>query len=90
MLCVHRQSLLSEAQQSQVLDALVSRLASAQHSHTKLALLSTLEGLGVGTDSILLAILPSLVDPNVSCITCMYMYVALLLEFIDGSVFNLM
>ena len=57
--------MLTEAQISEMIQDLVSRLMSTEYSHTKQAILVTLERLGRATDNVLLAILPSLVDPNV-------------------------
>ena len=69
---------LSEAQQSRMAEVLVSRLTSgAVGSHgSRQALLVALEklGLAAAADSTLLAILPSLLDPNV-CHVCVCMWV---------------
>ena len=66
-----RVSVLTEAQQSDIAQVLASRLASAKSSLTKQATLSALETLGATavTDSVLMAVLPSLLDTNVNYYT---------------------
>lgn len=57
---------LTEAQEAGITEVLVTRLTSARHSHTKQAALEALERLRVpATDTVVLAILPSLLDTNV-------------------------
>lgn len=58
--------MLTEAQISEMIQVLTSRLTSTKCDRTKKALLVTLERLGVATDRVLLTILPHLVDTNVS------------------------
>lgn len=63
-----RVSILTEAQVSETIKVVISRLTTTKCDRTKKALLVTLGRLPVGvvTDGIVVTILPHLVDPNVS------------------------
>ena len=62
---VHRVSLLTDTQQSAIVDTLTAQLPSAEPS-LKATILNSLEHLGVGRDGVVLSLLPFLVDHNVS------------------------
>lgn len=64
----YRVSILTEAQVSETIKVVISRLTCTKCDRTKKALLVTLERLPVGvvTDGVVVTILPHLVDPNVS------------------------